>query len=52
MFPTAAVCGLYIDHPQARYFAVGDIGDDQLADYAARKQESPQDLLRFLANKR
>ena len=52
MFPTAAVCGLYIDHPQARYFAVGDIGDDQLADYAARKQASPQDLLRFLANKR
>jgi 5-methyltetrahydrofolate--homocysteine methyltransferase len=52
MFPTAAVCGLYIDHPQARYFAVGDIGDDQLADYAARKQVSPQDLLRFLANKR
>ncbi|MDR2358736.1 MAG: methionine synthase [Prevotellaceae bacterium] len=52
MFPTAAVCGLYIDHPQARYFAVGDIGDDQLADYAARKQVNPQELLRFLANKR
>jgi 5-methyltetrahydrofolate--homocysteine methyltransferase len=52
MIPTAAVCGLYIDHPQARYFAVGDIGDDQLADYAARKQQDPQDLLRFLANKK
>lgn len=52
MFPTAAVCGLYIDHPQARYFAVGDIGDDQLADYAARKQTNPKDLIRFLANRR
>jgi 5-methyltetrahydrofolate--homocysteine methyltransferase len=37
MLPGAAVSGIYLAHPQARYFAVGRIGDDQLADYAARK---------------
>ena len=37
MIPAAAVSGIYLAHPRARYFAVGRIGDDQLADYAARK---------------
>jgi 5-methyltetrahydrofolate--homocysteine methyltransferase len=37
MLPAAAVSGLYFAHPQSRYFAVGRIGRDQLADYAARK---------------
>ena len=36
MLPTAAVSGLYFGHPQARYFAVGAVGEDQLADYRAR----------------
>lgn len=36
MQPSAAVCALVFNHPQARYFAVGPIGDDQRADYAAR----------------
>ena len=36
MLPAASVAGFYLAHPDARYFAVGKIGDDQLADYAAR----------------
>jgi 5-methyltetrahydrofolate--homocysteine methyltransferase len=37
MVPGAAVSGIYLAHPKARYFAVGRIGPDQLQDYAARK---------------
>ncbi|MCC7327099.1 MAG: methionine synthase [Burkholderiales bacterium] len=36
MLPTAAVSGFYFSHPDSRYFAVGRIGDDQLADFARR----------------
>jgi len=36
MTPAASVCGFYLAHPQARYFNVGRIGEDQLADWAAR----------------
>ena len=38
MMPAASVCGIYIAHPEARYFDVGLIGRDQVADYAQRKQ--------------
>jgi 5-methyltetrahydrofolate--homocysteine methyltransferase len=37
MLPTAAVSGLYFGHPQAEYFGVARIGEDQVADYAARR---------------
>ena len=37
MMPTAAVSGFYFSHPQARYFAVGKVERDQVADYAHRK---------------
>jgi 5-methyltetrahydrofolate--homocysteine methyltransferase len=37
MLPTAAVSGFYLAHPEARYFAVGKIERDQVADYAHRK---------------
>ena len=37
MVPAAAVSGIYLAHPSARYFAVGRIGPDQVQDYAARK---------------
>ena len=36
MLPAASVAGFYLAHPDARYFAVGRIGDDQLADFASR----------------
>jgi 5-methyltetrahydrofolate--homocysteine methyltransferase len=37
MWPAASVSGLYFAHPDARYFAVGKIGKDQVFDYQARK---------------
>jgi 5-methyltetrahydrofolate--homocysteine methyltransferase len=37
MLPTAAVSGFYFGHPQAEYFGVARIGDDQVAEYAARR---------------
>lgn len=37
MQPHASVCGLMFAHPASRYFAVGKIDKDQLADYAKRR---------------
>jgi len=37
MNPAASVSGLYLNHPDARYFSVGRVGADQVEDYAARK---------------
>ena len=37
MYPGASVSGYYFAHPQAKYFGVGRIGRDQVADYARRK---------------
>ena len=37
MIPAAAVSGIYLAHPQARYFSVGRLGRDQVEDYAGRK---------------
>lgn len=49
MQPHASVSGLMLAHPQARYFEVGKIGDDQLADYARRRHRTPDELRPFLA---
>ena len=48
MTPAAAVSGIYLAHPQAKYFAVGRIGDDQLGDYARRKQTTVEEAARWL----
>ncbi len=49
MVPTAAVSGLYFSHPEARYFAVGKMTKEQIADYADRKQMTLEDTERWLA---
>jgi 5-methyltetrahydrofolate--homocysteine methyltransferase len=49
MVPGASVSGLYFAHPQARYFGLGRIGRDQLADYARRKSWSLAQAERWLA---
>ena len=36
MFPAASVSGWYYSHPEARYFSIGRIGEDQVVDYAGR----------------
>jgi len=48
MVPTSAVSGLYFAHPQARYFAVGKLNKDQVADYAARKGMALADIEKWL----
>jgi len=37
MYPAASVSGWYIAHPEAKYFGLGKITDDQVVDYAERK---------------
>ena len=49
MFPTAAVSGWYFSHPESRYYAVGKINQDQVADYADRKGMDLQDAERWLS---
>jgi 5-methyltetrahydrofolate--homocysteine methyltransferase len=39
MHPGASVSGLYFSHPQSKYFGVGQIGRDQVLDYAVRRGE-------------
>lgn len=48
MLPHASVSGLILAHPKARYFAIGKIGEDQLADYARRKGKTPEEIRKFL----
>ena len=49
MKPHASVSGLMFSHPQARYFAVGKIGEDQLHDYAHRRGLPVEVCRKFLA---
>jgi 5-methyltetrahydrofolate--homocysteine methyltransferase len=49
MMPAAAVSGWYFAHPQSRYFGVGKIGKDQVADYAVRKGMDLPTMERWLA---
>ncbi|HUI99305.1 MAG TPA: vitamin B12 dependent-methionine synthase activation domain-containing protein, partial [Usitatibacter sp.] len=49
MMPPASVSGFYIAHPEARYFAVGKIEKDQVADYAHRKGVDLAAMERWLA---
>jgi len=49
MLPAASVSGFYLSHPESRYFAVGKIERDQLADYAHRKGMDVAQAERWLA---
>ncbi len=49
MLPAASVCGLYLAHPEAQYFAVGKIGRDQVKSYAERKGMTVKAAERWLA---
>jgi 5-methyltetrahydrofolate--homocysteine methyltransferase len=48
MSPAAAVSGIYLAHPDSRYFSVGRIARDQVEDYAARKGFSIEETERWL----
>jgi 5-methyltetrahydrofolate--homocysteine methyltransferase len=49
MWPAASVSGIYLAHPQARYFDVGRLGRDQVEDYARRKGIAVGEAERLLA---
>ncbi|WP_068086013.1 methionine synthase [Polycladidibacter stylochi] len=49
MWPGSAVSGLYFSHPEAAYFGIGKIEEDQVADYAKRKGWSLETAERWLA---
>ena len=49
MHPHASVSGLMLAHPQARYFSVGKIGEDQLKDYSQRRGLPVEVMRKFLA---
>ncbi len=48
MWPGSSVSGLYFAHPQSRYFSLGKIDRDQVADYATRKAMSVAEVERWL----
>ena len=49
MLPTASIAGFYFAHPDARYFTIGKIGKDQVADMAKRRHVSEEQLAHWLA---
>jgi 5-methyltetrahydrofolate--homocysteine methyltransferase len=49
MSPAASVSGFYLAHPEAMYFNVGRIGEDQLADWAQRQGVAEHDARRALS---
>lgn len=48
MYPAASVSGYYFAHPKSRYFAVAKIADDQISDYAKRKNISKTEVEKLL----
>ena len=48
MMPAASVSGFYLAHPQATYFNVGRIGEDQVQDMAARRGVAVEQVRRWL----
>ncbi len=49
MYPASSVSGLYIGHPQSKYFGLGKIARDQVSDYAARKNMELSVVEKWLA---
>ena len=50
MWPASTIAGWYFSHPDARYFGVGRIGQDQLHAYCARKGVEPAEARRWLGS--
>lgn len=48
MSPASSICGIMIAHPDSQYFVIGEIGEDQRADYAHRRGFTPAELIKFL----
>jgi len=50
MNPASSVSGFYLAHPEARYFNVGKVSEDQLADLALRRGEAIEEVRRQLSS--
>ena len=50
MYPAASVSGYYFSHPEAKYFGLGKIGEDQIRDYAKRKKITSETAESWLAS--
>jgi 5-methyltetrahydrofolate--homocysteine methyltransferase len=50
MWPTASICGMYFAHPESKYFGVGRIGKDQVADLAERKNIPFDEMEKWLSS--
>ena len=50
MIPAASVSGLYFSHPEARYFSVGKVSEEQIRDLAQRKGSGLAELSRLLSH--
>lgn len=50
MVPHASVSGFMFAHPQSRYFDLGKIDDEQLVDYAHRRNKPVEELRKYLAS--
>ena len=48
MLPASSVSGFYFAHPDARYFAVGKVGQDQMRTYSARKKRALAEMEQWL----
>ena len=49
MYPASSVSGFYFSHPESKYFGLGKIGKDQVADYAKRKDMDLEKMEKWLA---
>lgn len=50
MYPNASVSGLIFAHPEARYFAIGKVDEDQLKDYSERNNLSVDEMKKWIRN--
>jgi 5-methyltetrahydrofolate--homocysteine methyltransferase len=48
MYPASSVSGWYFSHPDAQYFPISLIGQDQLEDYAKRKAMAIEEAIKWL----
>ena len=49
MYPTASVSGIYIAHPSSQYFMIGSIDEEQLKDYASRRNLTEEQVRKLLS---
>lgn len=49
MYPTSSVSGIYLSYFESKYFSIGKIGQDQLEDFAKRKEISIEEAKKWLS---